>query len=100
MDLEFLITDAAYASDLSEPATYINRSKASKVIQVVPDQIPFINLNTADAGIRGKRTSVRVRKSDIDQPCKGDRVMLYDREHCVDDFDRLNEAEWVLYVTT
>ncbi len=98
-NLEFLVTDGSYTSELSEPATYIDRSKGQKSVLVVPEQVPDINIETSDVGIRGVQISVRVRVSEVAQPCKGDRLIYHDRDHCVDDFDRLNIAEWLLYVT-
>ena len=98
MDLEFLVTDAAYVSALSEPAVYVTATGERKDIVMVPDQVPDIMLADADIGVRGVEYAWRVRRSQINQPCKGDVVIYKETHHCIDDFDRLNIAEWVLYV--
>ena len=97
-DLEFMVTDADYSTDISEPAIYIDRSKAEKSVLVIAEQLPDINVDGADIGVRGIAKRVRVRKSEVEQPAKGDRVIYFDVEHCVDDYDELNVAEWWLYV--
>lgn len=97
-DLEFLVTDGCYESDLSEPATYVDASKQERAILCIPEQSPDILIESADVGVRGSEETVRVRVSEVAQPCKGDRIRYFNRERCVDEYDRLNIAEWVLYV--
>ncbi len=96
-DLEFIVTNGTYESALSEPATYIDGSKRETSVKVVPNQDPGLLVETAEPGVRGVGIVVRVRVSDVAQPCKGDRIIYHDREHCVDEYDRLNIAEWILY---
>ena len=98
MDLEFLVTDAAYISDLSEPCTYVPVAGGSLEVSVVPDQVPDIYLDSAEYGVRGIQKALRVRRSEISQPVKGDELTYLGETHTIDDFDRLNIAEWVLYV--
>ncbi len=96
-DLEFLVTDGAYESALSEPATYVDASKQETAVKVVPDQNPGTLVEATQPGVRGVEIFVRVRVSEVAQPCKGDRLIYHDREHCIDEYDRLNIAEWLLY---
>ena len=96
-DLEFLVTDGAYLSDLSEPAVYTDGTAVPKNVLVVPDQTPDIWLDTAPVGVRDIQIAVRVRKSEVTRPVKQvDHVEYHGLDHIVDDFDELNIAEWLL----
>ena len=99
MDLESLVTDADYSTDIAEVAIYQDASKAQKEVLIVSNQVPDIYLSDSDIGVRGVQYAYRVRWSDIRQPCKGDEIVYQGKQFCIDDYDRLNIAEWVLYVT-
>ncbi len=97
-DLEFLVTNGAYTSPLGEPATYTDGNLDETSVIVVPTQAPEISLDASAYGLRDVDVSVRVRVSEVAQPVKGDKVTIYGITYTVDDYDRLNIAEWVLYV--
>ncbi len=99
MDLEGIVTEANYSTVIAEVAIYQDQSKAEKEVLIVSSQVPDIYLADSDVGVRGIQYAWRVRWSEIKQPCKGDHLIYYDKHFCVDDYDRLNIAEWVLYVT-
>ena len=98
MNLEWFVTDCDYESVLSEPATYIDQSMRETAVLVVPNQLPEVYLQDAQIGVRDVQIAVRVRESELKNVCKNATLILYGNRYCVDDFDRLNIAEWILYV--
>lgn len=90
--------DAIYATQLASAATYSNESGFDFSVTVIFTQRDSLALSVADIGIRGSETAARVRVSELAQPRKGDLLHIGGDTWRVDGYDRLNAAEWVLYV--
>lgn len=99
MDIESIVTGGVYAGPLAKTATYTDASGHVRQVAALLDMSPEVQLAAAELGVRGVAVAVRVRVSELAAPVCGDRLTVAGVAYCVDAVDRLNLAEWVLYVT-
>ena len=96
--LESVVTAAIYASAIADDATYVDSAGDRIAVRVVTASADSIKLDASELGLRGLDRRFLVRKSEIDQPRRGDSVEIGSACYRVDDFEQINEVEWALYV--
>jgi hypothetical protein len=98
MDPKAIAIDTVYQSDVGTAATYRTGSGSEAPVRIREDIDPEVVLEATGGGLRSASHLVRVRVSEVSDPCRGDRVEPPGEVLHVQDRDRLNKYEWLLYV--
>ena len=98
MNTKQIAIDAVYSSDIGQDAIYETASGNQIAIRAREATDPSIGLEGTGVGIRTVEQRIRVRVSEIADPCKSDRILFGGEIYTIQDREKLNRFEWVLYV--